>query len=86
MNRLQATPPNAPIVGGSQDPPIGSTDELRIYAVEMLDLAVLYSRHAADLAEAGDFLGLETNMRKLIAATRAAAATVRDLRGRHAGP
>jgi hypothetical protein len=64
--------------------PVGSPDELRIYAVEMLDLAALYSRHAADLALAGDFVGLESNVRKLIAATKAAAATVRDLRGRDA--
>jgi hypothetical protein len=67
-----------------QPAPIGSPEELRIYAVEMLDLAGLYSRHAADLAKAGDLPGLENNVRKLIAAVRAAAATVRDLRGRDA--
>jgi hypothetical protein len=60
--------------------PIGTTDELREYAADKFALAELYCRHAADLALAGDDLGLETATRKLIATVTAAAATVNDLR------
>jgi hypothetical protein len=64
--------------------PIGSTWELREYAAESFGLVSMYATHAADLALAGDDLGAETATRKLLAAVRAAVATVEDLRGRDA--
>jgi hypothetical protein len=64
------------------DPRIGTDAELRLYAAECLNLAALYAAHGRELAEAGDDQGLVTNTQKLIAAVKAAAATVRDLRGR----
>jgi hypothetical protein len=51
--------------------PIGSTDELRDFAADCLRRASLYAQHGAELAEARDDLGVETNTRKLIASVRA---------------
>ncbi len=62
--------------------PIGSTEELREYAADCLRLAALYASHGRDLAEAGDDLGLISNTHKLLAAVKAAALTIRDLRAR----
>lgn len=64
------------------DPRIGTNEELRDYARQCLTLAAVYADHACDLAQIGDDVGLVTNTQKLIAAVRAAAATVQDLRGR----
>jgi hypothetical protein len=42
----------------------------------------LYARHAAELAEFGDDLGLETNTYKLLSAAKAAARAGKPFRGR----
>jgi hypothetical protein len=62
--------------------PIGSADELREYTSQCLRLVSLYALHGAELADAADDLGLETNLRKVIACVKAAAATARNLRDR----
>jgi hypothetical protein len=68
--------PAAPVAA-----PTGGPEELREYVVGYLRLAAMYADHGADLATAGDLIGLQTNTAKLIAAVRAAAATVKDIRG-----
>ena len=69
---------NAPL---QHPPPIGSPVELRAFAADTFDIAARCAWRARDLAEAGDDLGLEMTTRVLIAAVKAAAATVKDLRG-----
>jgi hypothetical protein len=60
----------------------GTPDDARERAEQCLRLVALYASHAAELAEVGDDLGVETNMHKLLSAARAAAQAVRTLRGR----
>jgi hypothetical protein len=62
--------------------PVGSARELREYAAQCFRLAWIYAQHAEDLALIGDDEGLRTTTGKLIAAVKAAAATVSDLRRR----
>ncbi len=66
-------------------PPVGSLDELRVYAAECFALAKVYSDHAEDLVLIGDDEGLRRTTAKLIATITAAAATVTDIRGRTCG-
>jgi hypothetical protein len=62
--------------------PVGSVEELRQYAADCLRLARIFASHAEELAEIGMDEELAATTRKLVAAVKAAAATVIDLRGR----
>ncbi len=63
-------------------PPIGSKDELRQYVAQNYALVQVYAEHAQSLAALGMDEELATTTCKLLSAAKAAALSVRDLRGR----
>jgi len=60
--------------------PIGSTQELREFALESLGLAAIQAQLGAQYADIGDDAGLEYAVRKLVAYTRLAIGVVGDLK------
>jgi hypothetical protein len=60
-------------------PAVGSVEELRRYAAECLGMVRVFAGHAEDYAQHGMDEQLVITTRKMIAATKAAALTVRDL-------
>ena len=61
---------------------VGSIDELRQYAAECYAVVRVYAEHAQSLAALGMDEELAVTTRKLLAAAKAAALTVADIRGR----
>jgi hypothetical protein len=60
-------------------PVLGSPEEMRERVSMLLWMASMYAMHGAELAEAGDDLGLQTNTIKLIAAVKAARDAVKEI-------
>ncbi len=69
---------NAPL---HNPPPVGSREELRQYIAENFRLARIFAEHAEHLAEVGMDAELSVATQKFLAAAKAAARTVADLRG-----
>jgi hypothetical protein len=58
----------------------GTPEALREFIHEQLSLAILYAQNGMGYAEAGDDVGLEYDLRRLAAYTRAALSAFADLK------